>query len=123
MGTGDIVILVIINVTMSIKALQDLIEANPEALTKVQSAANHAEVSEIAKGYGIEVTPAEILRYAAQQTAELDDDALEAIAGGAWSATDVGTVGLGVATAVGIDAATAGVGTAAGLMAAGIVVK
>ena len=70
---------------MSIKALQDLIEANPEALAKVKSAANHAEVSEIAKGYGIEVTPAEVMKYAAQQTAELDDDALEAVAGGSWS--------------------------------------
>ena len=67
---------------MSLKALQDLIEANPEALAKVKSAANHAEVSEIAKGYGIEVTPAEVMKYAAQQTAELDDDALEAVAGG-----------------------------------------
>ena len=70
---------------MSIKALQDLVEANPEALAKVKSAANHAEVSEIAKGYGIEVTPAEVMKYAAQQTAELDDDALEAVAGGAWN--------------------------------------
>ena len=69
---------------MSLKALQDLIEANPEALAKVKSAANHAEVSQIAKGYGIEVTPAEVIKYAAQQTAELDDDALEAVAGGAW---------------------------------------
>ena len=67
---------------MSIKALQDLITANPEALAKVKSAAHHAEVSQIAKGYGIEVTPAEILKHAAQQTAELDDDALEAVAGG-----------------------------------------
>ena len=72
---------------MSLKALQDLIEANPEALAKVKSAANHAEISQIAKGYGIEVTPAEVMKYAAQQTAELDDDALEAVAGGAWGET------------------------------------
>ena len=81
---------------MSIKALQDLVEANPEALAKVKSAANHAEVSEIAKGYGIEVTPAEVMKYAAQQTAELDDDALEAVAGGAWGTSrDCGTPGAG----------------------------
>ena len=75
---------------MSIKALHNLIEANPEALEKVKSASNHAEVSQIAKGYGIEVTPVEILKYAAQQTAELDDDALEAVAGGAWGSDSVG---------------------------------
>ena len=69
---------------MSIKALQDLIEANPEALAKVKSASNHAEVSQIAKGYGVDVSAAEVMKFAAEQTAELDDDALEAVAGGAW---------------------------------------
>ena len=74
-----------INSKMSIKALQDLIEANPEALAKVKSASNHAEVSQIAKGYGVDVSAAEVMKFAAQQTAELDDDALEAVAGGSWS--------------------------------------
>ena len=69
---------------MSIKALQELLESNAEALTKVKGAANHAEVSEIAKGYGVEVSPAEVMKFAASQTAELDDEALEAVAGGAW---------------------------------------
>ena len=69
---------------MSIAALQSLLETNPEALAKVKSAANHAEVSEIAKGYGVNVSAAEVMKHAATQTAELDDEALEAIAGGAW---------------------------------------
>ena len=73
-----------LNSKMSIKALQDLLEANPEALAKVKSASNHAEVSQIAKGYGVDVSAAEVMKFAAQQTAELDDDALEAVAGGSW---------------------------------------
>ena len=69
---------------MSIAALQSLLESNPEALAKVKSAANHAEVAEIAKGYGVTVSAAEVMKHAATQTAELDDEELEAVAGGAW---------------------------------------
>ena len=73
---------------MSVKALQELLEKNPEALTKVKSAANHAEVSQIAKGYGVNVSPSEVMKFAATQTAELDDAALEAVAGGAWGGSE-----------------------------------
>ena len=96
---------------MSIAALKSLLESNPEALAKVKSAANHAEVSEIAKGYGVAVSAAEVMKHAATQTAELDDEALEAVAGGAWgndSGQDTANT-TGAAGAAGGIAATVGV--------------
>ena len=102
---------------MSIAALQSLLETNPEALAKVKSAANHAEVSEIAKGYGVNVSAAEVMKHAATQTAELDDEALEAIAGGAWG--DSGGQDTQNTTA----AVSAGAIVAGGITSAAILVK
>ena len=96
---------------MSIAALKSLLESNPEALAKVKSAANHAEVAEIAKGYGVAVSAAEVMKHAATQTAELDDEALEAVAGGAWgenSGQDTGNTVAASGTVVGA-ATTVGV--------------
>ena len=42
-------------------------------------------MAEIAKANGINVSGAELTKYAAEQTAELSDEALEAVAGGAWT--------------------------------------
>ena len=42
-------------------------------------------MAEIAKANGINVSGAELTKYAAEQTAELSDADLEAVAGGAWT--------------------------------------
>ena len=70
---------------MSLEAFSTFLESNPEALEKVKACANHAEVAAIAKANGIDVSPAELMKSAAKATAELDDDALEAVAGGSWT--------------------------------------
>ena len=41
-------------------------------------------MAEIAKANGINVSGAELTKFAAEQTAELSDADLEAVAGGAW---------------------------------------
>ncbi len=70
---------------MSLEAFNTFLESNPEALEKVKACSNHAEVAAIAKANGIDVSAAELMKAAAQATAELDDDALEAVAGGSWT--------------------------------------
>ena len=45
-------------------------------------------MAEIAKANGINVSGVELTKYAAEQTAELRDEDLEAVAGGAWSQGD-----------------------------------
>ena len=69
---------------MSIEAFTKFLDANPEVAKKVAACQNHNEVAEIAKANGINVSGAELTRYAAEQTAELSDADLEAVAGGAW---------------------------------------
>ena len=59
---------------MSLEAFTTFLESNPEALEKVKACSNHAEVAAIAKANGIDVSPAELMKAAAQATAELDDD-------------------------------------------------
>ena len=96
---------------MSIQGLKDLLASNNDALEKVKGAANHAEVAKIAKGYGVDVSAAEVMKFAAQQTAELDDDALEAVAGGAWgdsSAQDTANTKAAAGAALAGGAAIAG---------------
>ena len=41
-------------------------------------------MAEIAKANDINLSGAELTRYAAEQTAELSDEQLEAVAGGTW---------------------------------------
>ena len=69
---------------MSIEAFTKFLDANPEVAKKVAACQNHNEVAEIAKANGINVSGAELTKYAAEQTAELSDEALEAVAGGSW---------------------------------------
>ena len=47
-------------------------------------------MAEIAKANGINVSGAELTKFAAEQTAELSDADLEAVAGGAWTPEDGG---------------------------------
>ena len=70
---------------MSIEAFTKFLDANPDVAKKVAACQNYSEVAEIAKANGINVTGAELTKHAAQQTSELSDEALEAVAGGAWS--------------------------------------
>ena len=80
---------------MSLEAFRTFLESNPEALEKVKACSNHDEVAAIAKANGIDVSGAEVMKAAALATAELDDDALEAVAGGrAITGSDAGDVAL-----------------------------
>ena len=69
---------------MSLEAFTKFLDANPEVAKKVAACQNHNEVAEIAKANGINVSGAELTKFAAEQTAELSDADLEAVAGGAW---------------------------------------
>ena len=70
---------------MSVEAFTKFLDANPEVAEKVAACQNYNEVAEIAKANGIEVSGAELTKFAAEQTSELSDEALEAVAGGAWT--------------------------------------
>ena len=73
---------------MSIEALTKFLDANPEVAKKVAACQNYNEVAEIAKANNFNVMGAELTKYAAEQTAELSDADLEAVAGGAWNHPD-----------------------------------
>lgn len=103
---------------MSLSGFIQFLDANPDVASKVASCTTYDEVAEIAKSHGFTVTGAELTRHVAQQTAELSDEALEAVAGGAWTgktSTDV-VVGTAVAGSA-AKAASAAVGVYAGLTA------
>ena len=70
---------------MSIEAFTKFLDDNPEVAKKVAACQNYNEVAEIAKANGINVSGTELTKFAAEQTAELSDEALEAVAGGAWT--------------------------------------
>ena len=92
---------------MSIEAFTKFLDANPEVAKKVAACQNYNEVADIAKANGINVTGAELTRYTAEQTAELSDEALEAVAGGSWTGSEVGDglagQGGGIAVTVTLD--------------------
>ena len=88
---------------MSVEAFSKFLDANPEVAKKVAACQSYNEVSEIAKANGVNVTGAEITKHVAQQTSELSDEALEAVAGGAWTSGgsyDASNTGDQVATSV-----------------------
>lgn len=85
---------------MSIEAFIKFLDANPEVAKKVAACQNYNEAAEIAKANGINVSGAELTKYAAEQTAELSDEALEAVAGGTWTQPGGGGGGGGL-TSVG----------------------
>ena len=102
---------------MSIEAFTKFLDANPDVAKKVAACQNYNEVAEIAKANGINVTGAELTKHAAQQTSELSDEALEAVAGGAWAKGG----SYDPSNRVDADATTAA-GTAAGVsLSAGVV--
>ena len=89
---------------MSLEAFNTFLSSNPEALEKVKACANHDEVAAIAKANGIDVSGAELLKAAAQATAELDDDALEAVAGGSAAEDGIAIGAVGGLALFGIGA-------------------
>ena len=84
---------------MSVEAFTKFLDANPEVAKKVAACQNYNEVAEIAKANGINVNGAELTKYAAEQTAELSDEDLEAVAGGSWTGCDEGDGWSGAAVA------------------------
>ena len=81
---------------MSIEAFIKFLDANPEVAKKVAACQNYNEAAEIAKTNGINVSGAELTKYAAEQTAELSDEDLEAVAGGTWTQPGGGGSGGGL---------------------------
>ena len=75
---------------MSIEAFTKFLDANPEVAKKVSACQNYNEVADIAKANDINVSGAELTKYVAEQTAELSDADLEAVAGGAWTPDNSG---------------------------------
>ena len=87
---------------MSIEAFIKFLDANPEAAKKVSACKNYDEVAQIAKANGINVSGAELTKYAAEQTVELSDEALEAVAGGSWTGSQEadGNIGVSIVMAI-----------------------
>ena len=69
---------------MTVETFTKFLDANPEVAKKVAACQNYNEVAEIAKANGINISGAELTKYAAEQTAQLSDEQLEAVAGGSW---------------------------------------
>ena len=88
---------------MPLEAFKAFLASNPEVAEKVKACSDHDEVSAIAKQNGIDVSPAELLKADMEATVELDDDDLEAVAGGlsqdAKVACAYGAMGIGVGVA------------------------
>ena len=106
---------------MSIEAFTKFLDANPEVAKKVAACQNYDEVAEIAKANGINVSGAELIKYAAEQTAELSDEDLEAVAGGSWTGSGQShDVAVGTAVAGG---AAVGYGLGGAAVASSIVIK
>ena len=93
---------------MSVKAFADFLDSNPDISSKVSASSSYDEVAKIAKENGFDITGAELTKYAAQATSELSDEALEAVAGGAWAgepSTDASIVTGGIGGAASIASA------------------
>ena len=75
---------------MSVEAFTKFLDANPEVAKKVAACQNYNEVAEIARANTMNITGAELTKYAAEQTAEFNDEALEAVAGGSWKGGEGG---------------------------------
>ena len=106
---------------MSVAAFVDFLNSNPDVASQVGACATYDEVAAIAKANGFSVTGAQLTKHAAQQTAELSDEALEAVAGGSWTSKTSTDVSLGTAVA-GSAASAASAGIAWGV-GASIIVK
>ena len=92
---------------MSVEAFTKFLDANPEVAKTVAACKNYNEVAEIAKANDINVSGAELTKFAAEQTVELSDEDLEAVAGGNWTGSSGGDAaaasGVGTGTSIGVS--------------------
>lgn len=91
---------------MSVKAFAEFLDTHPDLASKVASCSTYDQVAEIASSNGFDLTGVELTKYAAEATAELSDEALEAVAGGAWTGQTSTDVAVGTAVAGGAATAT-----------------
>ena len=75
---------------MSIEAFAHFLHENPEVAKEVADCQNYNEVAEIAKANNFNVSGTDLTKYAAEQTSELSDEELEAVAGGTWDGAQGG---------------------------------
>jgi predicted ribosomally synthesized peptide with nif11-like leader len=90
-------------ISMSLQAFISFLDENPEIASKVAACPTFDDVAIIANQNGFDVTGAELTKHAAESTAELSDEALEAVAGGSWTSTPSGDAKATTAT-IGISA-------------------
>ena len=107
---------------MSVQSFISFLDENPEIATKVAGCPTFDDVAVIATQNGFEITGAELTKHAAEATAELSDEDLEAVAGGSWTshpstdaAATTATVG---SAAVATSAAVEAVGSVAAIIVA-----
>ena len=88
---------------MSVKAFSEFLDSNPDIASKVAASSTFDEVASIAKENGFEISGVELMKYAAQATTELSDEALDAVAGGAWTGDPNADAGVAIAATVNIS--------------------
>jgi len=109
---------------MSIQLFTSFLDENPEIAAQVAACSTFDDVAVIATQNGFEITGAELTKHAAEATAELSDEDLEAVAGGSWTQTPSGDASATTATVGSIAAITsAAVEAGAGVAAAAMMVK
>lgn len=91
---------------MSVQDFTAFLDANPTIAAEVAACATFDDVATIAQSNGFNLTGAQLTKHAAEATAELSDEALEAVAGGAWTESPSGdavasTAAVGSAASVG----------------------
>ena len=69
---------------MSVSSFAAFLDSHPDIANKVASCATYDQVAEIAKSNGFNLTGAELTKFAAETTVQLNDEELEAVAGGSW---------------------------------------
>lgn len=106
---------------MSVQEFTSFLDANPAVAAEVAACPTFDDVAAIAQKNGFNVTGAELTKHAAQATAELSDDALEAVAGGSWTESSSGDA-TATTAAVG-SAASVGSATIGATVALSIIVK
>jgi predicted ribosomally synthesized peptide with nif11-like leader len=106
---------------MSIQDFTAFLDANPTIAAEVASCATFDDVATIAQNNGFNLTGAELTKHAAEATAELSDEALEAVAGGSWTESSSGDA-TATTAAIG-SAASVGSATIGATVALSIIVK
>jgi predicted ribosomally synthesized peptide with nif11-like leader len=92
---------------MSEEQLQSLLEKlkhDPALVRKLKAASNFEEGLALIKAEGFDVSKAELLRYQARQTLEMNEQELEGVAGGAnWCGSILCILALSIGGCDGTD--------------------